>query len=76
MIWAHWGKDGTDADGVQYIFCALKPNETTSVFTGVNDPTSWTNDYGFQNRRAGEYIKPGSRWTDNPIDIKTAAGYG
>lgn len=76
VIWAHWGEDGTDGDGVQYIFCALKPNETTSVFTGVNDPTSWTNDSGFQNGRAGEYIKPGSRWTDNPIDIKTAAGYG
>ena len=76
VIWAHWGKDGTDGDGVQYIFCALKPGETTSVFTGVNNPTSWTNDSGFQNGKAGEYIKPGSRWTDNPIDIKTAAGYG
>lgn len=76
VIWAHWGKDGTDGDGVQYIFCALKPGETTAVFTGVNDPTSWTNDSGFQNGRAGEYIKPGSRWTDNPIDIKTAVGYG
>lgn len=76
VIWAHWGKDGTDGDGVQYIFCALKPGETTSVFTGVNDPTSWTNDSGFQNGKAGEYIKPGSRWTDNPIDIKTAVGYG
>ena len=76
VIWAHWGKDGTDGDGVQYIFCALKPGETTSVFTGINNPTSWTNDSGFQNGKAGEYIKPGSRWTDNPIDIKTAAGYG
>lgn len=76
VIWAHWGKDGTDGDGVQYIFCALKRGETTSVFTGVNDPTSWTNDSGFQNGKAGEYIKPGSRWTDNPIDIKTAIGYG
>lgn len=76
VIWAHWGKDGTDGDGVQYIFCALKPGETTSVFTGVNDPTSWTNDSGFQNEKVGEYIKPGSRWTDNPIDIKTAVGYG
>nr|DAM85740.1 MAG TPA: hypothetical protein [Caudoviricetes sp.] len=76
MIWAHWGKDGTDGDGVQYIFCALKRGETTSVFAGVNDPASWTNDSGFQNGKAGEYIKPGSRWTDNPIDIKTATGYG
>lgn len=76
VIWAHWGKGGTDGDGVQYIFCALKPGETTSVFTGVNNPTSWTNDSGFQNGKAGEYIKPGSRWTGNPIDIKTAAGYG
>lgn len=76
VIWAYWGKDGADGDGVQYIFCALKPGETTSVFTGVNNPTSWTNDSGFQNGKAGEYIKPGSRWTDNPIDIKTAAGYG
>lgn len=76
VIWAHWGKDGTDGDGVQYIFCALKPGETTSVFTGTNDPTTWTNDSGFQNGKAGEYIKSGSRWTDNPIDIKTASGYG
>lgn len=76
VIWAHWGKDGTDGDGVQYIFCALKPGETTSVFTGTNDPTTWTNDSGFQNGKAGEYIKSGSRWTDNPIDIKTASEYG
>lgn len=76
VIWSRYGKDGTDGDGVQYIFCALKPGETTSVFTGINNPTSWTNDSGFQNGKAGEYIKPGSRWTDNPIDIKTAAGYG
>lgn len=76
VIWAHWGKDGTDGDGVQYIFCALKPGETTAIFTGVNDPTSWTNDSDFQNGKAGEYIKSGSRWTDNPIDIKTASGYG
>lgn len=76
VIWAHWGKDGTDGDGVQYIFCALKPGETTSVFTGTNDPTTWTNDSGFQNGKSGEYIKSGSRWTDNPIDIKTASGYG
>lgn len=76
VIWAHWGKDGIDGDGVQYIYCALKPGETTSIFTGVNDPTSWTNDSGFQNGKAGEYIKSGSRWTDNPIDIKTVSGYG
>lgn len=76
VIWAHWGKDGTDGDGVQYIFCALKPGETTAVFTGDNDPTTWTNDSGFQNGKAEEYIRDGSRWTDNPIDIKTTSGYG
>lgn len=70
------GDNGKDGDGIQYIFCALKRDENTSVFTGINNPTSWTNDPGFQNGKAGEYIKPGSRWTDNPIDIKTAAGYG
>ena len=34
IIWAHWGEDGTDGDGVEYIFYITETNE----FNSENDP--------------------------------------
>lgn len=76
IIWSHYGHNGTDGDGVEYIFASLKPGETySSVFTGDYNPTTWTYDTSFQ---TSEYIKESAkdRWDDDPIDISTEAGYG
>lgn len=70
ILWAAYGERGTDGDGVEYIFYAdvdgrLDPGQ-------VNYPPAWTNDTNFQNP---EYIRSGSRWVDEPVDLG-AAGYG
>lgn len=61
FVWSHFGQNGMDGDGVEYIYYASTIAPTTNL------PSSWTNDEGFQNR---EYIKENSGWTDDPIDLE------
>lgn len=61
FVWSHFGQNGMDGDGVEYIFYASTLAPTTNL------PSSWTNDEGFQNR---EYIKENSGWADDPIDLE------
>lgn len=74
VLWSHYGHNGTDGDGVEYIFASLKPDEQYSVVfaeDGGNYPPSWPV------MQTPEYFGPdNTRWTDDPIDISTAAGYG
>lgn len=60
FIWSHFGQNGMDGDGVEYIYYVALIAPTNNL------PESWTNDKGFQNN---EYIKYGSGWTDNPQDL-------
>lgn len=62
FVWSHYGQNGTDGDGVEYIFYA------GTVAPSQNLPSTWTNEDGFQDR---EYIKPNSGWTDDPVDLET-----
>ena len=57
FVWSHFGQNGMDGDGVEYIYYVALIAPTNNL------PESWTNDEGFQNN---EYIKYGSGWTDNP----------
>ena len=67
FIWSHFGQNGMDGDGVEYIYYVALIAPTNNL------PESWTNDEGFQNN---EYIKYGSGWTDNPQDLeKFGPGY-
>lgn len=67
FIWSHFGQNGMDGDGVEYIYYVALTAPTNNL------PESWTNDEGFQNN---EYIKYGSGWTDNPQDLeKFGPGY-
>lgn len=60
-VWSHFGQNGMDGDGVEYIYYA-------SLIAPTHDlPETWTNDEGFQNN---EYIREGSKWTDNPNDLE------
>lgn len=60
FVWSHFGQNGMDGVGVEYIYYAALIAPTNNL------PESWTNDEGFQNN---EYIKYGSGWTDNPQDL-------
>lgn len=61
FVWSHFGQNGMDGDGVEYIYYA-------STFAPSNNlPSTWTDDEGFQNR---EYIRENSGWTDDPKDLE------
>lgn len=60
FVWSHFGQNGMDGDGVEYIYYAALIAPTHNL------PETWTNDEGFQNN---EYIKEGSGWTDDPQDL-------
>lgn len=60
FVWSHFGQNGMDGDGVEYIYYVALIAPTNNL------PETWTNDEGFQNN---EYIKYGSGWTDNPQDL-------
>lgn len=67
FVWSHFGQNGMDGDGVEYIYYA------SFIAPTHNLPETWTNDEGFQNN---EYIKEGSGWTDDPQDLeKLGPGY-
>lgn len=61
FVWSHFGQNGMDGDGVEYIYYAALIAPTHNL------PETWTNDEGFQNN---EYIKEGSGWTDDPRDLE------
>lgn len=67
FVWSHFGQNGMDGDGVEYIYYA------SLIAPTHNLPETWTNDEGFQNN---EYIREGSGWTDDPQDLeKLGPGY-
>lgn len=61
FVWSHFGQNGMDGDGVEYIYYA------SLIVPTHNLPETWTNDEGFQNN---EYIREGSEWTDDPQDLE------
>jgi len=56
-----------DGDGVEYIFYA-DPGGVAPI-GNINRPETWTNDEDFQEP---EYIRAGSDWVDEPIDLGSA----
>lgn len=61
FVWSHFGQNGMDGDGVEYIYYA------SLIAPTHNLPETWTDDEGFQNN---EYIREGSGWTDDPQDLE------
>ena len=62
FVWSHFGQNGMDGDGVEYIYYAALIAPTHNL------PETWTSDEGFQNN---EYIREGSGWTDDPQDLES-----
>lgn len=60
FLWSHFGQNGMDGDGVEYIYYVALIAPTNNL------PETWTDDKEFQNN---EYIRYGSGWTDNPQDL-------
>ena len=61
FVWSHFGQNGMDGDGVEYIYYA------SLIAPTHNLPETWTSDEGFQNN---EYIREDSEWTDDPRDLE------
>lgn len=95
ILWAHYGHNGTDGDGIEYIFWA-GPGE--QAYPSGSEPNSWYTDeqsrlnlydsngqyseedhsdeyYNSKYYNKREFIKAGTGWKDNPIDL-SASGYG
>lgn len=62
FLWSKWGENGMDGDNIEYIYWAGPRNGEPQ------NPENWTNDPGFQTQL--EYIRPGSGWQDDPIDLR------
>lgn len=61
LIWSHYGQNGIDGDGIEYIYYA---NTTGSIPVGQY-PNEWAAE------QTDEYTGPsGSQWTDNPWDLE------
>lgn len=62
-LWSAYGENGSDGDGVEYIYYVGLTKPTGNL----QDPSKWdTSVSGFQNN---EYILENSGWTDNPTDL-------
>lgn len=63
-LWSHYGQNGTDGDGIEYIYYA---NSNGALdLTGNQLPENWPAS------QTAEYTGPtGSVWSDNPIDLTT-----
>ena len=57
-LWSSYGRNGTDGDGIEYIFCAKPDGETYT-----SDPSTW------EVSQEREYIA-NNEWKDDPVDIE------
>ena len=57
VLWSHYGENGTDGDGVEYIFTK------TSTVTPTEDPSSWYNNE--QSKANGKDDSGSCSWEDN-----------
>lgn len=81
ILWASWGEDGIDGDGIEYIFAVTEnfdhsavqmklPKSTDPELAGRwQDAEIW--DYIRENGLAGNYAP----WTDDPSDVEESQPY-
>ena len=65
VLWSAWGQDGTDGDGVEYIF-KKTPNSTAPVNP---TPTNYASNTEYQK---DEWLPKSAGWADNPPSLSTA----
>lgn len=73
VIWSSYGRNGTDGDGVEYIFYLDNSGtHAPSSSTPLNWPPYWDSDPDYQT--TPEYIRSGSSWTDDPQPMSVQGG--
>lgn len=77
VLWSAYGRNGTDGDGVEYIYYTSN-NIPVWDSTSGNDPSTWYNDDYYQTRP--EYIRTGqgsltpqlNKWLDDPYGFENS----
>ena len=69
VIWSHWGSNGEDGDGVEYIFKHFEEEVDWSQIDDDRNPANWE-----ISNSPGEYLGPiidniDYRWNDNPQGV-------
>lgn len=62
IIWSHWGEDGTDGDGVEYIFATTKTDSNSSLVLPVYSSLNDSQKKIFQ---IDDFV-PSKKWFDKP----------
>ena len=62
IIWSHWGEDGTDGDGVEYIFATTKTDSNSSLVLPIYSSLSESQKKIFQ---IDDFV-PSKKWFDKP----------
>ncbi len=70
IIWAHWGSDGTDGDGVEYIFLATK----NANIEGGKFKFPVSEEFPLPNN-SWPYDHPEAPWSDEPHDVNEEYKY-
>lgn len=75
MVWSHYGVNGIDGDGVEYIYCVSEKEPADNPQNWYTDVQSKNNEVDSDgvNYNSDQYIKKGSIWVQDPIDIKADA---
>lgn len=77
LIWSHFGVNGTDADGIEYIYYAGKdvPSDNpNSWYTNQQSSDGNADTNGIQ-YNSNNYIPKDSKWEQDPVDL-TGEQYG
>ena len=77
LIWSHFGVNGTDADGIEYIYYAGKdvPSDNpNSWYTNQQSSDGNVDANGIQ-YNSNNYIPKDSKWNQDPVDL-TGEQYG
>lgn len=77
LIWSHFGVNGVDADGIEYIYYAGKevPSDNpSSWYTNQQSSDGGVDTNGIQ-YNSNNYIPKDSKWEQDPVDL-TGEQYG
>ena len=77
LIWSHFGVNGVDADGIEYIYYAGKevPSDNPSSWYTNQQSSDGDGDTNGIRYNSNNYIPKDSKWEQDPVDL-TGEQYG
>lgn len=77
LIWSHFGVNGVDADGIEYIYYAGKeaPSDNPSSWYTNQQSSDGDGDANGIQYNSNNYIPKDSKWEQDPVDL-TGEQYG